>query len=623
MPTTTQTLQKGRFSIEQELSTTGSCTHFQAYDTEGEEAVSIFEIIPQLPKVATVSQRESLEAAFTSKAKTVSLLKQKALPAVLGSFTDGGRYYVVTDCVTGTDLFSVANDREKAFSTDQLAEWADSLLETLNTLHISRPSIVYRNLHPENVILGQDGSVTLSISGLFHNSEPTLTPSGNETSAGSAIAFSPLEQIWSGLDAASQKVIINQYDESSERVLKQDLDARSDIYSLGATLYFLATGRTPVDALERSIEMIEGNPDPLTAPNKLDQSVPAEVSDVIMKAMEIKREYRFDSAAIMRQVLRTALVRVKERGAAPASNPSVPVTRPRPETAGNGQVKTPAADDVAKRLLEAEEKRLEAERRAAEAEKRLREAEEAQARLTESFNVSQLDDDVLGLLTSNPPHSSDASNADLAPAFSPAEAAAAKDDLDVNAIFDRAVTEVVEKEKNDGLQDPEPVVERPLTTASKATASANAVPSSFETARASIIEDVLETGFDDQSGTTKSSFPFGVPMLAAAAAVVVIAAIGGWMMFSGGSAPDAATTIQAQPSVDQERSAEPPVQNAYQPSETPQTTSEISTETLPAGDQTAVTQPEKTAPAKAKKAAPARTPAPKKAVTVDDLINDN
>ncbi len=243
--------------------------------------------------------------------------------------------------------------------------------------------------------------------------------------------------------------------------------------------------------------------------------------------------------------------------------------------------------------------------------------------MTESFNVSQLDDDVLGLLTSNPPHSSDASNADLAPAFSPAEAAAAKDDLDVNAIFDRAVTEVVEKEKNDGLQDPEPVVERPLTTASKATASANAVPSSFETARASIIEDVLETGFDDQSGTTKSSFPFGVPMLAAAAAVVVIAAIGGWMMFSGGSAPDAATTIQAQPSVDQERSAEPPVQNAYQPSETPQTTSEISTETLPAGDQTAVTQPEKTAPAKAKKAAPARTPAPKKAVTVDDLINDN
>ena len=621
MPTSTQTLQKGRFSIEQELYSNGSCTHFQAYDTEGEEAVSIFEFIPQLPKVATVSQRESLEAAFTSKAKAVSLLKQKALPSVFSSFIDGGRYYVVTECVAGTDLFSVAKDQEKAFSTNQVVEWADSLLEALNTLHISRPSIVYRNLHPENVLLGQDGAVTLSVAGLFHNSQPMLAAAGNGTSAGTAIGFSPLEQIWSGLDAASQKVIINRYDESSERILKQDLDARSDIYSLGATLYFLATGRTPVDALERSIEMIEGNPDPLTAPNKLDPSVPAEVSDVIMKAMEIKREYRFDSAAIMRQVLRTALVRVKERGAEPATpNPGSPIAPARPETVGNGHVKAAATDDVAKRLREAEEKRLEAERRAAEAEKRLRQAEEAQARITESFSVSQLDDDVLGLLSSTPPHSPDASDAETPVAASFAEAASLKSDVDVSAIFDKAAIDAVEKENNEVFPDPEPAVDRPVPAVGKDTGYTNAVPRSFEAAGSSISEDLLETNFGSDGAPARS---FGVPMIAAAAVVVLVAAIGGWMMFGAGSATDAATTIQAQPSVSQETPAEPPVQNAYQPSETPQTQSEVPTETLPTDDQTGGVQPEKSAPAKAKKAAPAKTPAPKKAVTVDDLINDN
>ncbi len=628
MPATTQTLQKGRFSIEQELFSNGTCTHFQAYDTEGEEAVSIFEIVPRLPKVATISQRDSLEAAFTAKARTVSLLKQKALPNVLSSFIDGGRYYVVTECVGGTDLLSIAKDREEAFPTSQLAEWADSLLEALAALHYSRPSIVYRNLHPQNLVLGPEGAVTLSVSGLFHSSDPDPAASKNSASGGSAIAFSPLEQIWSGLDAASQKVIINQYDEASERVLKQELDARSDIYSLGATLYFLATGRTPVDALERSIEMIDGNLDPLVSPNKLNPSVPTEVSDVIMKAMEIRREYRFDSAAIMRQVLRTALVRIKERGAdisAPVSNAAAPGIHTEPVR--NGHVKKDPNDEVAKRLREAEEKRHEAERRAAEAEKKLREAEEAQARITESFNLTQLGDDVLGLLDPTPTQAAEASEIEFPAAGTSSIETQFEQEKDVSSTVGHP-SETVEVETSETTGQ----VYREISEASDLPlpeANANAEEpvrelDTFGLPSSSVRDDDVEFSFESETSRSKSPFPFGVPVITAAAAVLFIAAIGGWLVFRGGTPPDAATTLQAQPAASQENQPEQPVQSAYQTDETSQPPgSEVSTELSPGADQQTITQPDRTAPSKTKKAAPAKTPAPKKAVTVDDLINDN
>ena len=127
--------------------------------------------------------------------------------------------------------------------------------------------------------------------------------------------YSPLEQVWNDLDSASQKVIAGSFNENSEKILYQPVDARCDIYSLGVLIYQTLTNQFPKNALERSIEILEGNPDPLVSPVALNAEIPPEISDIIMKALEIKRENRFDSAVIMRQVLRTAFVRIKEREA--------------------------------------------------------------------------------------------------------------------------------------------------------------------------------------------------------------------------------------------------------------------------------------------------------------------
>ena len=202
----------------------------------------------------------------------------------------------------------------------------------------------------------------------------------------------------------------------------QQPDVRSDIYSLGATLYHLLTGKLPVDALERSITILEGNPDPLPAPNEVDANISIEISDVLMKALKIRRENRFESALEMRKELENAFTELKERKSSELRNevpaaPSVPFVKPNlPEqklqdvqkeipkinTEENNQLeaKKPEEKDqlefIKQKLREAEEQKILAEQRAAEAEKRLleiktqeiKETAEISAKLQE--NLEQL-----------------------------------------------------------------------------------------------------------------------------------------------------------------------------------------------------------------------------------------
>jgi hypothetical protein len=207
------------------------------------------------------------------------------------------------DALDGDTLAELMRRNSHPFPMSDVLEWADQLLDGLNYHHTAAPPIIHKNIRPENLVLASNGKITLQ----------GYDQDANNTVSDANLVYAPLEQVWGGLDSASQNAIINSIDERSERILKEPPDPRSDLYSLGATLYYLVTGQEPVSALERAIELLDGNLDPLKEPSKLDDKIPAEISDVIMKAMEIKRENRYDAAAIMRQVLKTAQLRAKDR----------------------------------------------------------------------------------------------------------------------------------------------------------------------------------------------------------------------------------------------------------------------------------------------------------------------
>ena len=722
MPATNALLQEGRYRINSEFPHEGSCTIYDAYDTVSETNVIVKEIPVKLNKVATISQRENVNIAFADQAKVLTEIQHDSLLHIRGYFSEIGRQYLVMESVEGDDLQALLDRQKSCFPVADVANWADQVLDALHYLHTYKTPIIHRNIRPANIKLNSDGKIKLMSLGFASGDENVNTAMAENGSDGSGIAYSPLEQLWNGLDAASQKVITNKYDERSERILKEDLDARSDIYSLGATLYHLITARVPVDSLERSIEILEGRPDPLRSPNKIDPNIPPEISDVIIKALEIKREYRFDSAAIMRQVLKTALVRVTERETEEAldekeaANDLRLAAQRRQQSAVQEELSE--TELIKKQLHQAEAQRLLAEQRAAEAEKRLLESEAARyARPEPLLAAVNFDDDLLGVLSPSV-HVSEAPKArisaetlsfadladdaeetlaaaeeqkmrsdEVAESYSPVEEESKVEDETVESPTEEAVfsavepadeemapssTEDLEFSENNSVEEEstesaeeisfseeesieeshfESVAEEIAVSAQAADEEELDEPAGEDLTAVeddAVVEDSIETLSEDVAVAApspktvssppkvldeiymvpveRSGFPLGMPAIGIGAAVLVVIAISAWTLMSSGTAEPVKTSTEV-PATTQTAPTDPTVKSSFQAGDVP-ADQPASAQTDPAALTPAAQDPSNAkavtaATPKPKKPGPEKTPAPKKAVTVDDLINDN
>lgn len=361
-----QLLQKGRYRIITSLTE----TTYEAYESLSEKNVLLKEI-------------QDNTGFLVQKAAVLTALKHDSFSQIYNIFAESAKCFVVYEKAVGNTLSELIEKDKKPFSLSEMSNLAEQMLDTISYLHSQNPPLFYGNLNPQNIILNKN--IKLLPDGLVQNLIQNGTPaSGNQQFETKALAFSPLEQIWKDLDSASQKVILNSFDEQSQKILEQPANAQSDLYAIGAILYYLATARLPIDALTRSIELLEGKNDPLLPPNKLNPFIPREISDFLMKSLEIKREKRFSSAAIMRQILRAALANAMSETQdekvleIPSAEPKTPQFAKPIEVEQKSQIEI-----IKQQLREAEAKRLEAEKRAAEAEKLLLERE------SQSFNAQE------------------------------------------------------------------------------------------------------------------------------------------------------------------------------------------------------------------------------------------
>jgi serine/threonine protein kinase len=220
------------------------------------------------------------------EAAMLAQLSHPALPKVSDHFIEGAGQFLVMEFIPGQDLESLLKNnqaRAKApFGWHQVMEWADQLLDALEYLHNQQPPVVHRNIKPQNLMLTPGGELFLIDFGLAEDTT-ALTHSLRSAHA-YTLSYAPPEQIKG-----------------------TGTDARSDLYSLGATLHHLLTGEMPDNARVREQVIQYGAPDLLSSVHELNPQVPEPVAEVIVRALALNPAERYQSADEMRGALLLAV----------------------------------------------------------------------------------------------------------------------------------------------------------------------------------------------------------------------------------------------------------------------------------------------------------------------------
>lgn len=619
MLSSNQVLNQGRYRIIDHFGGTDTGRLYEAYDTVSDTKVVLRETVGQLGKVATAAQIENFKANFAADAKRLAEVDHPSLLKIKDFFSEIDRQYLVMESCEGNDLASLISGDEKGPGVADILRWADQILDGVHYLHSQDPRIIHQNVSPQNARLTSNFKVKLLVTA-------TEKATGAADSDARELddedqAYRALEQLWLGLDSASQKMIANSFGESSEEILRSPLDARTDVYSVGATVYFLLTKTEPTDALARHLEILDGNDDPLQKASDINESVPKEVSEILMKAMELKREDRFESASAMRAEL--SKVTIPNR-LADNRSPKMVSSLSEAEDAHLDEERL----RVEKERLELEtaQKRLEEERALIEKRKLELDAEKkrtaqmiAARRLEEQQKAENLEAEKAAAEKLKAAQAADEKarneRSELARRRIEAEKAASVVQPEVDKLQ-------MELAKEDLLDLPEPAIER--SAEPNVAADVLALDVEKPAVRASTAIDSSFDIYPDASN--HGSFLSRPPILVAIAAAVLIGIIGVWM-FAGSGSPAAtpAASVQTpagsvdntQPTQSVDTFAADSNSSATQQRETP--SSDV-TAAVPAD--TKAEQDAKLKPHK--QPTPQSKPAPeKKKVTVDDLINDN
>jgi serine/threonine-protein kinase len=225
---------------------------------------------------------------FQSEAQMLVRMSHLNLPQIADYFSENGRQYLVMEYVDGETLEAVLGKTSGFLPEAQVYDWASQLCDVLACLHGQKPPVIFRDLKPDNIMLTRAGVIKLIDFGIARSFRPGKT---KDTHIMGTPGFAAPEQYGGG-----------------------QTDARSDIYSLGATLHRLLTRYNP-------------SAQPFTFPRckSLNSAVSAQFDSVVSKATERDPAQRFQTVTEMKQAL-----------LAVASIPykSTPAWRVTPTTAG-------------------------------------------------------------------------------------------------------------------------------------------------------------------------------------------------------------------------------------------------------------------------------------------------
>jgi serine/threonine protein kinase len=256
----TGTVLRSRYKIIEFISQGGMGAVYRAEDLRLEGRMcAVKEMWTDMS--ATADDLEQIQTQFHREASILARLDHPNLPKVSDYFAEDSRDYLVMDFVPGKDLKELmdeARNNGSVLAEKQVLEWTKQILDALEYLHTQEPPVLHRDIKPANIKLTPSGTIKVVDFGLVKLMTPDEDRTVTVLQGRGTAQYTPLEQY--GGDTGHT-------------------DVRSDIYSLGATLYHLLTNQAPMDAKSRYLQ-----PESFSSPGLL-QDISPRVEAAIMHAI--------------------------------------------------------------------------------------------------------------------------------------------------------------------------------------------------------------------------------------------------------------------------------------------------------------------------------------------------
>jgi serine/threonine protein kinase len=254
-------LIQNRYRIEQLIKLGGMGAVYLSLDGRLNRYCVVKEM---LSNYGSLQEKAYAEKRFKVEARMLSQLENYHLPTVYDYFIEKGRYYLVMSYIEGVDLNDVLElEGTPGLPEELVIEWSVQILDVLDYLHNQDPPVVYRDIKPGNIMLNKDGRVMLIDFGIAR----TIIPDVN-------IKYTSI-----GTDGYA-----------AEEQYRGNVEPRSDLYSLGATMHHLLTGKIPSAFNLKPVRNLA----PWVSPG---------IEQIVMKSLEYEAVKRYKNAAEMREAL--------------------------------------------------------------------------------------------------------------------------------------------------------------------------------------------------------------------------------------------------------------------------------------------------------------------------------